>query len=415
MAIDDNKLYDLKGSQLKDLSAKIKAKADQADTYTKAEVDGLIPDVSDFVTGQELTDGLALKADKSTTYTKTEVDGLIPDVSGFATKTELSEGLADKADADTTYTKTEVDTALATKADTATTYTKTEVDDLVDAKEDAGVVFNASTDYAYATMSNALGKGLVYVTTNGTNRLLVTHTSVVDSERDITLYVENSSGTYTGQLAYRWIDGEAQPVVREYVLPTGGTTGQILAKRSNVTGDVQWTNAGGAKVQVNSTGEFGQTMDGDNLMSFSDNGTNVDMQMAKGSTANNLTLATKDYVDGRTGINFVVGQETWYGTYTDENNVTYQVYTKMVHIPALPAAAGVTTYPHGVSGIKQILQIYGFCSNGFVMNAPRQTITDNITIYQASKSASNQTFSIEVGRDRSNLSAYVVMVYAKDN
>lgn len=415
MAIDNNKLYSLKGSQLKDLSTKVKAKADQADTYTKTEVDNLIPDVSGFATTQALTDGLATKADKSTTYTKTEVDALIPDITPLATKAEVTSGLALKADVATTYTKTDVDTALSAKADTATTYTKTEVDGLMDTKEDAGVVFDASTDYSYATMSNALGKGLVYVTTNGTNRRLVTHTNVVDNERDITLYVENSSGTYTGQLAYRWIDGEAQPVEREYVLPTGGTTGQILAKRSNVTGDVQWANAGGAKVQVNSTGEFGQTMDGDNLMSFSDNGTNVDMQMAKGSTANNLTLATKDYVDGRTGINFAVGQETWYGTYTDENNVVYQVYTKTIYIPALPAAAGVTTYPHDVSGIKQILQIYGFCSNGFVMNAPRQTITDNITIYQASKSETNKNLSIEVGRDRSNLSAYVVMVYAKDN
>ena len=115
------------------------------------------------------------------------------------------------------------------------------------------------------------------------------------------------------------------------------------------------------------------------------------------------------------GTHFEVGVEKWYGTYTDENGETFQAYSKMLYIPALPAVAGVTTYPHGVSGIKQILQIYGFCSNGFVMNAPRQTVTDNITVYQASKSETNKNISIEVGKDRSNLSAYVVMVYAKNN
>lgn len=115
------------------------------------------------------------------------------------------------------------------------------------------------------------------------------------------------------------------------------------------------------------------------------------------------------------GMNLEVGKERWYGTYTDENGTVYQVYTKMVYIPALPSTAGITTYKHGVSNIKQILSIYGFTTDGFVLNAPRQVTSDNITIYQASKSATNQTFSIEVGKDRSSKKAYVVMVYAKNN
>lgn len=128
----------------------------------------------------------------------------------------------------------------------------------------------------------------------------------------------------------------------------------------------------------------------------------------------NLVGAVNE-VNGKLGINFAVGKETWYGTYTDENNVTYQVYTKTIYIPALPATSGITQYPHGVANIKQILSIYGFTTDGFVLNAPRQVTSDNIAIYQASKSASNQTFSIEVGKDRSSKSAYVTMVYAKNN
>lgn len=122
-----------------------------------------------------------------------------------------------------------------------------------------------------------------------------------------------------------------------------------------------------------------------------------------------------DTLTGRVGQNFEVGKEKWYGTYTDENGITYQVYSKMVYIPALPSTPGITTYSHGVSNIKQILSIYGFTTDGFVLNAPRQVASDNITIYQASKSSSNQTFSIEVGKDRSSKKAYVVMIYAKNN
>ena len=114
------------------------------------------------------------------------------------------------------------------------------------------------------------------------------------------------------------------------------------------------------------------------------------------------------------GMNLEVGAEKWYGTFR-ENNVTYQVYVKLIKIDALPSAAGITTYDHGVKNIKQILGIYGFGTNGFVLNAPRQTASDNIAIYQVSKSSSNTTLSIEVGKNRSNMGAYVYMIYAKNN
>lgn len=128
----------------------------------------------------------------------------------------------------------------------------------------------------------------------------------------------------------------------------------------------------------------------------------------------NLVGAVNE-VNGKVGFHVAVGKERWVGTYTDENDVTYQVYSKQIYIPALPATAGITTYEHGIENIKQILDIYGSTTDGFVLNAPRQTVTDNITIYQASKSASNKTFSIEVGKDRSSKKAYVTVIYAKNN
>lgn len=122
--------------------------------------------------------------------------------------------------------------------------------------------------------------------------------------------------------------------------------------------------------------------------------------------------AIKDYVDGKVGVHMEVWAEKWYWTYT-ENNVTYQVYTKTIHIPALPATAGVTTYPIDVANMKQIISISGVTTDWFVLNAPRQNNQDNIAIYQVSKGS--QTFSIEVWKDRSSKSAYVMIVYAKNN
>lgn len=112
------------------------------------------------------------------------------------------------------------------------------------------------------------------------------------------------------------------------------------------------------------------------------------------------------------GVNFEIGVEKWYGTYK-ESGVTYQVYSKIIKIDALPSTAGIAEYPIDIIGIKRVLQVYGFSTTGFVLNAPRQDKQDNITIYQVSKNRS--TVSIEVGKDRSNVGAYVCLVYAKNN
>lgn len=119
---------------------------------------------------------------------------------------------------------------------------------------------------------------------------------------------------------------------------------------------------------------------------------------------------TYEYVN-EGGNKFEIGVEKWYGTYRVDG-VTYQVYSKLLDIGPLPSAAGVTNYPHGISGIKQILQISGFTSDGFVMNAPRQNAQDNISIYQAQKSGN---IEVEVGKDRSSKNGFVMLIYAKNN
>lgn len=137
-----------------------------------------------------------------------------------------------------------------------------------------------------------------------------------------------------------------------------------------------------------------------------ESGTNI-------KTINNASLLGGGNIDIQGGIDLEIGAEKWYGTYT-EAGVTYQVYSKVLKIDALPATAGIANYPHGITGIKQILCAYGFGTNGFVLNAPRQNAQDNIAIYQVQK-ASGGSVAIEVGKDRSNMGAYVCLVYAKNN
>lgn len=147
--------------------------------------------------------------------------------------------------------------------------------------------------------------------------------------------------------------------------------------------------------------------------------TAYELSYIEGNISYTYQFETSDdiYYRGRTvkpvGYNLAVDEERLIGTYR-EAGINYNVYSKVIKINALPSAAGTTTYDHGITGIKQILQVYGFCSNGFVMNAPRQSLQDNISVYQVSKSTGNEKISIEVGKDRSSLSAYVCLVYAKN-
>lgn len=168
--------------------------------------------------------------------------------------------------------------------------------------------------------------------------------------------------------------------------------------------DIPYGGGGGGTVDAYTKVETDTLLDGkqDELV----NGTNIksiNSQSLLGS--GNLKVG---------GTDLEVGAEKWCGTYK-EDGVTYQVYSKVVKIDALPATAGITNYPHGIQNIKQILSSYGFTTDGFVLNAPRQSAADNIAIYQVSKNNETGSIAIEVGKDRSSKKAYVCLVYAKNN
>ena len=149
------------------LKTVVDEKADKETTYTKTEVDALIPEPVDAYTKTETNSLLAEKADKETTYTKTEVDALIPEPVDAYTKTETNSLLAEKADKETTYTKTEVDALIPEPVDA---YTKTETNSLLAEKADKattlsgygitdGVTLTGSEEISNKTISNSTIKG----------------------------------------------------------------------------------------------------------------------------------------------------------------------------------------------------------------------------------------------------------------
>lgn len=231
---------------------------------------------------------------------------------------------------------------------------KTYVDGGLNKKQDSATVFVAGESYPYASMVSALRSGTVLVDDNGVRHPVV-HFEADSGEWTVYVFVDGGhQKTYT-RVCHKWVSDEYAEKTTEYIIPSGGVAGQVLTKKSASAGDTEWANP--------------------------------------------------------QGVNFEVGVEKWYGTYRVDG-VTYQVYSKLLDIGPLPSAAGVTNYPHGITGIKQILQINGFTNDGFVMNAPRQVTSDNISIYQAQKSGN---IAVEVGKDRSSKTGFVMLIYAKNN
>ena len=206
----------------------------------------------------------------------------------------------------------------------------------------------------------------------------------------------------------------SQQLKIEGSIPPGGTAGQVLTKKSDTDGDADWQNIDGyTKAQTDAM--LNNKANQSALLALQNQA--EDIRLAGEATQAELTEFKDDIVIDlggiveRLGTHFEVGAEKWYGTYT-ENGVTYQVYSKLLDIGPLPSSAGITQYPHGITGIKQILQINGFTNDGFVMNAPRQNAQDNISIYQAQKSGN---IVVEVGKDRSSKTGFVMLIYAKNN
>lgn len=296
-------------------------------------------------------------------------------------------------------------------------YTKTEIDTYLNAKQDTLV---SGTNIKTINNQSLLGSGNIDIQGGGT----------VDTQMS-----DSSENAVQNKVIKSYVDDNASKIDK---IKVNGTEQTITNKEVDLEVPLVVTLAGRDETDsivdiLNNTANNQSGV----IFSVVDDTVGFSLHNRAGIETQSKVLATTEHVDTKlankqdkltagTGIQIVnnvinaegvqmeVGVEKWYGTWRD-GGVMYQVYTKTIFVDALPSTAGITTYDHGISGIKQILGVFGFGTNGFVLNAPRQTASDNISIYQVSKSSTNQTFSIEVGKNRSNMGAYVTLIYAKNN
>lgn len=227
-----------------------------------------IPDVSDFVTDEDLVEAL------DDYYTKDEVDGMIPSLSGYATqqwvedqhyitgvdlsdyatkeyvsgytydKNTIDEKIAQGGTFDPTqyYTKTATDALLDDKADTATTYTKGEVDEAIaSAKTEIEAEIPTLDDYVtFDDMTEYVGD--IY-TKDEVNNLFVSketfETYIINMQQQIDSLKATISGCCgeTGETVYRWI-----VVPNDY--ECNGTTKMTKEKEQSSTDGINWTDTG---------------------------------------------------------------------------------------------------------------------------------------------------------------------------
>lgn len=469
---------------------------------------------SKFVDGQQLDEGLAGKADKDNTYTKHEVNRLIPDVSDLATKEEVTEGLATKQDklisgvnvktvngepvlgegnieieqggnasldiaplaTNCTFRNGKVgeevtvgcgtnDVSLLVRANgtqgqkmvQAIVPTKAYADGKYQAQERGkGLSANDFTDEEkeklteipedIATVSFPSNTEKAIISSDKTSQRV--EMDFQADEVEITKVVAGGA-TNTKHLATKEYVNESKGIfILDAANPCSYNDLQAAISAPKVIfikvifdfyllQDKYDTNEGTKRYVNISTMQRQDVVSGVTNFVFEADRNDLDAPMIYISRSiyptgkpytdyvvgnlSSLTTSSKrnivdalNEVNSKVGMNLEVGVEKWYGTYT-EAGVTYQVYTKTIKIDALPATAGITNYPHGITGIKQILSAYGFGTNGFVLNAPRRTTQDIISIYQVQRIGDNPSIAIEVGKDRSNMGAYIVLIYAKNN
>ena len=232
-------------------------------------------------------------------------------------------------------------------------------------------VVDTATPYTYAQLKAIVQTGRAVVVHEGQTNVVISHDCVDDN-----LEGQNYIVLTVIKKIY---SGGVPPVVLHYSWwgEIGGEFSFTSTSQSRVE-NVSNSFSGGSPSDLLTKSAIGAELNKkqDTLVS----GTNI-------KTVNGESMLGEGNLAVAGGINFEVGVEKWYGTYTVDG-VTYQAYSKLLDLGPLPSAAGVTNYPHGITGIKQILQINGFTNDGFVMNAPRQVAADNISIYQAETSRS---------------------------
>lgn len=231
-----------------------------------------IPDVTDFVTDEDLVEALDDYYTKDDVYTKeevnqvvesakTEIETEIPSLSGYATIEYVDSSVSGKADTSTVEQElaTKLDASAYTPVDLSDYYTKGEVDGIVSGITASGVtrqemneaIASAKTEIEaeipslddYVTFDDMTEYvGDVYTKTE-VNNLFVNketfETYIINMQQQIDSLKATISGCCgeTGETVYRWI-----VVPNDY--ECNGTTKMTKEKEQSSTDGINWTDTG---------------------------------------------------------------------------------------------------------------------------------------------------------------------------
>lgn len=216
-------------------------------------------------------------------------------------------------------------------------------------------------------------------------------------------------------------------------LPSGGTTGQVLAKHSDTDGDVEWKDdAGGQTIQYStmptaSVSNLGQIVqfigatdanytnglfyecvsDGQSTPTYSweikDVQTYPEVDLTNVfSSGMPVASVTVPMVSYRT-------EEQVVGTWIDNK----PLYQKTVYVPSLPNNSSNST-PHGISNIKLVADVRGTIIITDTVEWSGIPMVHTATIGNQVKINVNTTdIIIATGANRSTWSAYITIQYTK--
>lgn len=119
---------------------------------------------------------------------------------------------------------------------------------------------------------------------------------------------------------------------------------------------------------------------------------------------------TQEYINS---LDTYSSTETICGTWIDGRPIYRKVFTGLDGLPSSASQKSWGSTVTGLNNVDNVINIYGFASNGIWLNAIRPNgVTNCIGLWY---DFDNQSIKVEVGINRSSLTLTVIMEYTKSS
>lgn len=171
------------------------------------------------------------------------------------------------------------------------------------------------------------------------------------------------------------------------LIPTGGTTGQVLVKKSDANNDVEWVNQTGVVATVVDSLESTSATDALSAKK----GKELNEKITRNSTYSTEEQAVGTWIDGKT------------------------IYRKVIIFGALPNATKKEVQ-HNISNIRNFTKIEGIAIRNdetkFTQSLPL-VYKNTEMFYNTALAVDNTIIEIQTTGDRSMFNGYVILEYTK--